>query len=205
MTFTAHQLLFYIFSAMAIASSFWVILSKNPVRAVLSLVFAFVNMAAVWILLEAEFLGIILVLVYVGAVMVLFLFVVMMIDMEVPQEIGASLVKHWPLGLLAGAVFLLIMVMMIDQYFQLNVVFTPQPLPADYSHVRVLGNLLYTDYLLPFELAGVILLVAMIAAIGLTFRGSRSPKAQKPHQQIQVHKKDRLTILKMPSEKGSEA
>jgi NADH-quinone oxidoreductase subunit J len=202
MNITAHQLLFYVFSTLAIASGIWVILSKNPVRAVLSLVFTFINMAAIWLLLEAEFLAIVLVLVYVGAVMVLFLFVVMMIDMETPELTVSKFVKYWPLGALAGAVFLAIIVLILDQHYALNIVFNPEPLPADYSHVKVLGHLLYTDFLLPFEMAGVILLVAMVAAIALTFRGKRNQKSQIPADQIRVTKQERLTVLKMTSIKG---
>lgn len=205
MKLSAHELLFYLFSVFAIGSAIWVILSKNPVRAVLSLVFTFFSMAGIWMLLEAEFLAIVLVLVYVGAVMVLFLFVVMMIDVESPEVSVSGFVKHWPLGALAGIVLLAMMVMIIDQHYALNIIFNPEPKPADYSHVKVLGNLLYTDFLLPFEIAGVILLVAMVAAIALTFRGTRNQKSQKPDLQIKVTKQERLTVLQMPSVKGDSA
>lgn len=205
MKFTAQELLFFLFSAFAIGSAIWVILSKNPVRAVLSLVVTFVSMASIWMLLESEFLAIVLVLVYVGAVMVLFLFVVMMIDVESKEVAISGFVKHWPMGALGGIILLAMMVMIIDQHYALNIIFSPEPKPADYSHVKVLGNLLYTDFLLPFELAGVILLVAMIAAIGLTFRGPRQQKSQYPAQQILVTKQKRLTVLKMPSVKGDSA
>lgn len=202
MTITIQQLVFYAFSILAIISSCMVIVSKHPVRAVLNLVFCFFCMAALWMLMESELLSIILILVYVGAVMVLFLFVVMMLDVELMPD-RKAFVKFWPIGLIVAGVTLTLLVLAVGkQHFGLDFIAVPAPKSADYSQVKVLGTLLFNDYLLPFEVAGVILLVAMIAAIGLTFRGPRSVKAQKPAQQIQVTKSDRLKIVNMPSEKG---
>lgn len=196
------QLVFYAFSFLAIVGGLMVITSKNPVRAVLFLVFTFFCTAGIWMLLQAEFLSIILVLVYVGAVMVLFLFVVMMLDIEAPK-LKSPFVKSWPLGLAVAAIMLYMMLHVIGKsHFGLEQYAQPAALSADYSQVKVLGNLLYSDYLLPFEIAGVILLVGMIAAIGLTFRGSRTSKSQQPGLQVQVRKADRLRIIKMAPEKG---
>lgn len=194
---TFQQLVFYSFSFMAILSSLMMILSKNAVRSVLYLVFTFFCMAGVWMVMESEFLAIVLVLVYVGAVMVLFLFVVMMLDMEAPQ-IKESFVKHWPIGVIAASTTIALLIMSVNkQHFGLEEIAAPQALPSDYSHVKVLAQLLYSDFLLPFEVAGFILLVAMVAAIGIAFRGPRETKTQKPGQQIQVRKADRLRIVKM--------
>lgn len=200
MTLTLQSLIFYFFSATAVLSALGVVLSKNAVRSVLFLVFTFFCMAVNWMLLEAEFLAIALVLVYVGAVMVLFLFVVMMLDIEVPKM--QYFVKRWPLSLAIGAIFIGLMAYVLNQHiFSSEVVVAPPPRPVDFSHVKALGQLLYSDYLIPFEVAGVVLLVAMVAAIGLTFRGPQMTKTQKNEQQIMVKKKDRLTVLKMQAEK----
>ncbi|MBN9288109.1 MAG: hypothetical protein BGO43_07525 [Gammaproteobacteria bacterium 39-13] len=197
---TIQQLVFYSFSVLAILSGILVVASKNSVRSVLYLVFTFFCMAGLWMLMESEFLAIVLVLVYVGAVMVLFLFVVMMLDIEAPALQG-PLVRHWPIGALVAGLMLALLVFAVGKsHFGLAEAPLPLPKPSDYSHVKVLGTLLYSDYLLPFEVAGVILLVAMIAAIGLTFRGPRSTKTQKPGLQAMVRKQDRLSIVKMQSE-----
>ncbi len=200
MTITFQQLVFYTFSALAILSAIMVIASQNPVKAVLFLVFTFFCTSGIWMLLESEFLSIVLVLVYVGAVMVLFLFVVMMLDIEV-DDLKKPFVKHWPIGLVIAGLMVTLMVMVVGkQHFGLDQVPLPEALPKDYSNVKALATLLYSNYLLPFEIAGVILLVAMIAAIGLTFRGPRDSKTQKVHLQTQVTKEQRLTIVKMPTE-----
>ncbi|HRE31298.1 MAG TPA: NADH-quinone oxidoreductase subunit J, partial [Candidatus Berkiella sp.] len=146
-------------------------------------------------------LSIVLVLVYVGAVMVLFLFVVMMLDVEIDNK--KPFVKHWPIGLLIAAVMVGVMGMVVGaQHFGLEKIPMPEAFPKDYSHVKALASLLYSHYLLPFEISGIILLVAMIAAIGLTFRGPRDSKTQKVNLQTQVTKQQRLTIVKMPVVKG---
>lgn len=202
MTITISQLVFFVFSIMAIASAIMVIASQNPVKAVLFLVFCFFCTAGLWMLLESEFLSIVLVLVYVGAVMVLFLFVVMMLDIEV-DDLKKPFVKHWPIGLLIAGIMIGLMLMVVgSQHFGLEKVPMPEAHLKDYSHVKALAGLLYSDYLLPFEIAGIILLVAMIAAIGLTFRGARDSKTQKVNLQTQVNKQQRLTIVKMPAVKG---
>lgn len=198
---TVQQLIFYGFSFWAVVSACSVVIAKNPVRAVLFLVLTFFCMAGVWMLLEAEFLAITLILVYVGAVMVLFLFVIMMIDIEAPK-IFHSFVRYWPLSLIVGGALIAIMCIAVQQQsFGLENMPAPAFKSADYSHVKALGELLYSDFLLPFEIAGVILLVAMIAAIGLTFRGPQSKKTQNIGQQVQVRKSDRLRIIKMDTEK----
>lgn len=187
-------MLFYVFAAMAVFASVMMILSHNPVRAVLSMVLAFVSMAGVWLLLEAEFLAIALVLVYVGAVMVLFLFVVMMLDIEAP-ELKKSLGRQIPIGL---ALFIVMFWMLKQGVLDFNHLpgysHLVQRAP-DYSNIKALGTALYTDYVLPFEVAGIILLVAMVAAIALAFRGRRS-LSQNINQQVQVSKVDRLKIVK---------
>jgi NADH-quinone oxidoreductase subunit J len=199
------QLVFYVFSALSILMALMVIASKNPVRAVLFLVFTFFCVGALWMLLEAEFLSIVLVLVYVGAVMVLFLFVVMMLDIEAAQ-IKEPLVKYWPIGAFVACTFLGIMALSVGQrYFGLDSFPATPAVPIDYSNVKAVGGLLYTNFLLPFEIAGVILLVAMIAAIGLAYRGRREARTQNISAQVQVRKRDRLSIIKMPSEKGEQA
>jgi NADH-quinone oxidoreductase subunit J len=186
-------MLFYCFAAMAILASLMMILAYNPVRAVLSMVLAFVSMAGIWLLLEDEFLAIALILVYVGAVMVLFLFVVMMLDIEMPA-IKRTLGRQLPLGIiLFGIMYALLRQGLID--FSSLGIHEPGPLPRDYSNITALGEVLYTEYVFPFEMAGVILLVAMIAAIGLTYRGRRS-LSQRVAEQVKVTKKDRLKIIK---------
>lgn len=202
---TFEQLVFYTFSCMAIVSALLMILSKNAVRSVLYLVFTFFCMAGIWMLLESEFLAIVLVLVYVGAVMVLFLFVVMMLDMEAPI-LKESLVKHWPLGAVVASITIALLIMAFNkQTFGLEQTTAVVARASDYSHVKALGTLLYSDFLLPFEIAGIILLVAMVAAIGLTFRGPRDTKTQKPAQQTQVSKAQRLRIIKMPPSKETQS
>jgi NADH-quinone oxidoreductase subunit J len=175
-----------------------VITVKNPVHAALFLVLAFFSSAAIWLLLEAEFLAIALVLVYVGAVMVLFLFVVMMLDVNL-AELRAGFTKYLPVG---GLVALLMMVAMSwvvgSRYFNREV----SPHPADYSNTRELGKVLYTDYIYPFEIAAIILLVAIVAAIALTMRERRQLlKTQKPELQVTVQRQDRIRLVKMAAEK----
>ncbi len=163
-------------------------------------------MAGIWMLLESEFLAIVLVLVYVGAVMVLFLFVVMMLDIEIVKSEKDPFVKYWPIGVITACVTIVLLFMAVGKsHFGIAEVPMPLAKASDYSNVKVLGNVLYTDFLLPFEIAGVILLVAMIAAIALTFRGPRDTKTQKPALQTLVRKSDRLRIVKMQSERGENA
>ena len=193
--------LFFVFTAMAVGASLGVIFSKNPVRSVLCLVWAFVATAAVWLLAQAEFLAIVLVLVYVGAVMVLFLFVVMMLDSE--EEIKQpSLLKWLPLALLGGGGLLLALLKWIWQS-NADTLFLPF-VSVSSSNVTQIGQLLFTDYILAFEVAGVVLLVAIVAAIALTFRGQQgSSKKTDPALQVLVSKAGRLKIVSMPSEERS--
>ena len=193
-----EQLVFYFFAILLVFAAGMVITVKNPVHAALFLVLAFFSSAAIWLLLEAEFLAIALVLVYVGAVMVLFLFVVMMLDVNL-AELRAGFTKYLPVG---GLVALLMMVAMSwvvgSRYFNREV----SPHPADYSNTRELGKVLYTDYIYPFEIAAIILLVAIVAAIALTMRERRSLlKTQKPELQVTVHRQDRIRLVKMAAEK----
>lgn len=191
---------FYLFAAFMLFAAFRVITVRNPVHAALFLVLAFACSSALWLLLEAEFLAITLVLVYVGAVLVLFLFVVMMLDINV-APLREGFIKYLPVAVLIGLVVVVQMIMVLGpQNFGSDKVQVPAPKPADYSNTKELGQVLYTDYLYPFEIAAVILLVAIIAAIGLTMRKREGTKHQNPSEQVLVQKKDRLRIIKMDAE-----
>jgi NADH-quinone oxidoreductase subunit J len=197
---TSLNLIFYIVSAILLVASVLVIVMRNPVHSVLFLVLAFVASAFLWMLLQAEFLALALIFVYVGAVMTLFLFVVMMINVDV-AVLREGFVRYLPFGIIAIALLAGLMLMVI-QPKHLPAAYTLLPLyPANYSNVQSLGEILYTQYLYPFELAAVILLVAIIAAISLTFRGHRGSKLQNISAQIAVKAKDRLRLIKMPTEK----
>jgi len=196
------QVLFYLFASLCVISALMVITSRNPVRAVLSLVATFVSAACLWMLIEAEFLALALIVVYVGAVMVLFLFVVMMLDIDT-AELKASFVRHWPVAAVMGTGVIAILIWAVGPgHFGLNYIPSPAPHATGYSNISELGMSLFSNYLYPFELAAVLLMAAMIAAITLTFRGHRSgTKAQIPSKQVAVQAKDRLHIVKMPAEK----
>lgn len=202
----ALNVLFYIFAALALAGSLSVITSKSPVKAVLSLVGVFIATAVIWLILEAEFLALALIVVYVGAVMVLFLFVVMMLDIKTAVR-NASLVRYWPLA----ALFSIAMVSFLIWIFStqdpsLSEALVPAAQPANYSNIAALGMSLFTNYIYPFELAGMLLLAAMVAAITLTHRGRKAgSKAQNPAKQVKVNPKDRLQIVSMASEKKKSA
>ncbi len=197
---TIVNLLFYAFSAILIGSAIGVITSRNPVHSALFLVFAFFNSAVIWLLLEAEFLAIVLVLVYVGAVMVLFLFVVMMLDINVAQ-MREGFTKYAPLGVLVALVVIgeIGSVVWVKK-MGFDSIDPVQALPAGYSNTKALGQLLYSDYVYPFELAAVILLVAIVAAIILTMRKRPGLKAQDIGAQVAVRAKDRVRIVKMDAE-----
>lgn len=198
---TFQLFLFYVFSAILVFASLRVITVRNPVYAALFLVLAFFNCAAIWMLLEAEFLAITLVLVYVGAVMVLFLFVVMMLDVNV-EPMREGFMRYLPVGMLVGAIMLAEMVILITQRYFQSADYPPQAAaPEGYSNTEALGRLLYTDYLFQFEVAAVILLVAIVAAIALTMRRRPNTKYQRPSEQVSVTKKDRLRIVAMNTEK----
>jgi len=190
--------IFYLFALTLVGAGVMVVSLRNPVHAALSLVLAFFASAALWLLLEAEFLAITLVLVYVGAVMVLFLFVVMMLDINL-APLREGFARYLPVG--AGIAFLTVVAMGLvvgPDRFGLGQGVSH---PADYSNTRELGKVLYTDYVYPFEIAAMILLVAIVAAIALTMRERRQLKAQKPEEQVAVRREERVRLVKMPAEK----
>ena len=198
--------IFYLFAAILIFAGLRVITARNPVHAALFLVLAFFTAAAIWLLLHAEFLAITLVLVYVGAVMVLFLFVVMMLDINL-DRLREGFWDYFPLGAVVGAAMVVEMLLVLGGK-RLGLIDMPlPPAPeAGYSNTKELGRLLYTDYVYPFELAAVILLVAIIAAIALTLRRRKDSKYQDPSLQVKVRRQDRIRIVSMPAEKkGGEA
>jgi NADH-quinone oxidoreductase subunit J len=194
-------ILFFIFSATLIAAALGVILARNPVYSALLLVLCFFTSAVIWLLLEAEFLGIVLVLVYVGAVMVLFLFVVMMLDINL-EELRKGLASYWPLAVaVAGfVVFAMVNVIVVRHLGGMSLRTAP-PLPANYSNTRELGAVLFTRYAYPAQIAAVILLVASVAAIVLTLRRRTGGKPQNIAMQVAVRAKDRVRIVKMAAEK----
>lgn len=194
---TPLHIIFYVFATIAMGSAVCVITARNPVRCVLFLVVTFFAMAGIWMQLEAEFLSLILLLVYVGAVMTLFLFVVMMLNIDREQERG-GFVKYLPFGI-ALTILLLAMLFVALSPKDFGSLPIPAPQPADYSNLTALGRVLYTDYAYPFEVAGVVLLAAMIASIALTFRGPIRRKVQNPAKQIAVRREDAVRLLKMPS------
>lgn len=193
MNFTDY--VFYTLAAILLFAGLRVITTRNPVHAALYLVLAFFTAAGVWLLLEAEFLAIALVLVYVGAVMVLFLFVVMMLDVHL-DKLREGFWDYAPLGAFVGALMLLEMTMVLGgRHFGVE----PASHPAGYSNTAELGSQLYTDYVLPFELAAVVLLVAIVAAIALTLRRRKGSKYLDPAQQVKVRRADRIRMVSMPS------
>jgi NADH-quinone oxidoreductase subunit J len=196
-------ILFFIFSTVLVCAALGVILSRNPVYSALLLVLCFFNSAVIWILLDAEFLGIVLVLVYVGAVMVLFLFVVMMLDINL-EELRKEFVGYWPLTVaVAGfVVFAIVNIIVVKHLGGATFRSAPQIAPG-YSNTRDLGTQLFTHYAYPAQIAAVILLVASIAAIVLTLRPRKNGKVQDIAKQVAVRPKDRVRIVKMASEKKS--
>jgi NADH-quinone oxidoreductase subunit J len=196
-------ILFFIFASVLVCAALGVILARNPVHCALLLVLCFFNSAVIWLMLDAEFLGIVLVLVYVGAVMVLFLFVVMMLDIDT-EKFRKELSGYWPLTLaVAGfVVFAIINVIVVKHLGGADIRSAPE-LPLHYSNTRALGTALFTRYAYPAQLAAVILLVASVAAIILTLRRRAGVKPQDIAQQVAVRAKDRVRIVKMASEKGS--
>lgn len=197
------KFLFYVFAAILLFAAVRVITVRNPVHAALFLVLAFFNSAALWMLLEAEFLAIALVLVYVGAVMVLFLFVVMMLDINV-APLREGFARYLPAGITVASLIVIEMGLVVSSgFFSAERFPMPDPHPADYSNTEALGRLLYTEYVYPFEIAAVILLVAIIAAITLTMRRRPETKYQEPAQQVSVVAKDRIRIVSMDSDKPS--
>lgn len=201
---TLVHVIFYAFAFVAVCSAVSVVTVKNPVRSVLSLVVTFFAMAGIWMILRAEFLSLILLLVYVGAVMTLFLFVVMMLNID-KEDKRSGFVRYLPFVL---AIVVLITGLMITavgpSYFGVTQMPIPAPEPSNYSNIQHLGAILYTDYAYPFEVAGVILLAAIIAAITLTHRATKGRKTQNIQAQIAVRPEDRLRLINIPSEKKGE-
>ena len=195
--------LFYAFSAVLLFAAFRVITARNPVHAALYLVLAFFQAAALWLMLKAEFLAITLVLVYVGAVMVLFLFVVMMLDINI-DSMRKGFWRHFPLAAIMGAVIALEMAAVLMGGFRITAppaAAAAAQAAADYSNTKELGKVLYTEYLLPVQAAAALLLVAIIAAIALTLRERKDSKAIDPSEQVRVKRRDRVQLLKIkPSE-----
>jgi NADH-quinone oxidoreductase subunit J len=196
-----QTIIFYVFAAVLVCAALGVILARNPVHSALLLVLCFFNSAVIWLLLDAEFLGIVLVLVYVGAVMVLFLFVVMMLDINI-EEFRKGLASYWPLAIaVAGfVVFAIVNVIAVKHLGGMSLKVAPA-LPAGYSNTRTLGTALFTRYAYPAQVAAIILLVASVAAIVLTLRRRTGGKPQNIAQQVAVRAKDRIRIVKMASEK----
>lgn len=198
---TFPEISFYFFSTILVLSALGVITSRNPVHAALLLVLAFFTSAGLWLLLGAEFLAITLVLVYVGAVMVLFLFVVMMLDINLDQ-LREGFWKWFPFGALLALVMAVeVSMVLINKSFGIDQMPVPPPHDPGYSNTKELGRLIYTEYVYAFELAAVILLVAMVAAIALTLRHRSGSKFLDPAQQVAVKRKDRIRMVSMPSEK----
>lgn len=194
-----EAIIFYVFAFMTITTATVVVTVRNPIHAALFLVLTFFTSAVIWMTLEAEFLAIILVLVYVGAVMVLFLFVVMMLDINIAQ-MREGFSRILPLGIVFAVIMLLLMWSVVtDDIFSIESIATPVPKGADFSNTKALGAVLYTEYVFAFEIAAVILLVALVAALSLTMRKRPRTKYQNPSDQIKVRKADRLRIVKMPS------
>ena len=194
------QTIFYLFSFIAIIAACMVVSSQNPVRSALSLVLCFFASSGLWMLAQAEFLSLILILVYVGAVMTLFLFVIMMLNIDF-ETIKKNSVRYLPYALmLVGLLLVLMLVAIQPEHFAFSHLTNAVAHGAAYSNAQELGAVLYTHYVLAFELAAVLLLIAIVAAIILTYRGPRECKTQKPEQQIRVKREDRVRLVKMKSE-----
>ena len=196
-------LLFYTFSLILVLSALGVIASRNLVHSALFLVLAFVQSAMLWLLIEVEFLAVVLVLVYVGAVMVLFLFVVMMLDVQ-SESLKDDFNRYLPMGLLLSSVIVIEIVHVVGfRSRDVISVLLPQSKPESYSNTQALGGLLYTEHVYAFELAGVILLLAIVAAISLTMRRRPGLKVQNISKQVQVKREDRVRLVKVSPSKDS--
>ncbi|HET7671286.1 MAG TPA: NADH-quinone oxidoreductase subunit J [Burkholderiales bacterium] len=192
-----ETVVFYAFGAVLLLSGLRVITARNPVHGALFLVLAFFTAAALWLLLQAEFLAITLVVVYVGAVMVLFLFVVMMLDINL-ERVREGFWRNLPLALIVGVIMVWEMITVLAYRYWGT---APRQLPPGYSNTRELGLILYTDYAYAFEIAAVVLLVAIIAAIALTLRRRKDSRAQDPSEQVRAKRADRVRLVSMPSER----
>ena len=198
---TFHSIVFYVFASMLLISASVVITARNPVHAALFLVLSFCSAAALWLLLYAEFLALTLILVYVGAVMVLFLFVVMMLDINF-DKLREGFWKYLPVAATVAILMLVQMLLLIfDRSMRLVGAVAPNAPAVGVSNTKALGRVLYTEYFLAFELAAVILLVAIVAAIALTLRERKATKSQVVGDQVRVKSSDRLKIISMPAEK----
>ena len=193
------QIIFYIFGAMLLLSATMVVVIKNPIHAALFLVLSFFSSAAIWLLLNAEFLAIALVLVYVGAVMVLFLFVVMMLDINL-ATLREGFARYFPLGIIIALLMVIAMGMVVGSDYFASDTYKQISISATQSNTKLLGLAIYTDYLYQFEIAGAILLVAIIAAISLSMSKSKITKSTHPNEQVLAKKEDRLRVVKMKSE-----
>jgi len=196
------EILFYTFATVLVGAAIGVITARNPVHSVLFLVLCFFNAAVLWLLIQAEFLAIVLVLVYVGAVMVLFLFVVMMLDINV-EKLREGFARYAPLG---GLIALIVIVefyyVLWVRRLGLDVTGGVAPLPEGYSNTKAIGAVLYTDYVYPFQLAAVVLLIAIVAAIALTMRRRPGLKTQDVSRQVAVRRRDRVRLVKAEPEGG---
>ena len=194
MLMSFNTLVFYMFAAITVLAALRVITARNPVHAALFLVLAFCSSAGIWMLLEAEFLAITLVLVYVGAVMVLFLFVVMMLDINL-EQLREGFWRWFPFGAVLAVIMVFQMIWVLGNRQTAETGAQVVKHAANYSNTKELGRLIYTDYVYPFELAAVLLLVAIVAAIALTLRRRKDVKSQEPNKQVLVKKADRLRIV----------
>ncbi len=194
MLMSFNTLVFYMFAVITVLAALRVITARNPVHAALFLVLAFCSSAGIWILLEAEFLAITLVLVYVGAVMVLFLFVVMMLDINL-EQLREGFWRWFPFGAVLAVIMVFQMIWVLGNRQTAETGAQVVKHAANYSNTKELGRLIYTDYVYPFELAAVLLLVAIVAAIALTLRRRKDVKSQEPNKQVLVKKADRLRIV----------
>jgi len=192
-----ERAIFYAFAAVLLLSGVRVITARNPVHGALFLVLAFFTAAGLWLLLRAEFLAIALVVVYVGAVMVLFLFVVMMLDINL-ERVREGFWTNLPLALVVGVILVWEMITVVGYHYYGT---APRQLPPNYSNTKELGRLLYTDYAYAFEIAAVILLVAIIAAIALTLRRRKDRRAVNPGEQLRARRAERVRLVTMPAEK----
>ena len=195
---TFELFIFYLFSGVTLFSAVAVVTVRNPIYSALFLILAFFSSAAIWVLLEAEFLGVVLVLVYVGAVMVLFLFVIMMLDIHI-DTLKEGFIRYLPVGILVAVAVAAEMILVVSSdVFKVNI---PAPVPLSVDNTKSLGEVLYTEYVFPFEIAAVILVVAIIAAIVLTLRRRKGVKKQDPSKQVRTRREDRIRMVKMKAEK----
>jgi len=192
------EILFYVFAAVLVAAAIGVITARNPVHSVLFLVLCFFNAAVLWLLIEAEFLAIVLVLVYVGAVMVLFLFVVMMLDINV-DRLREGFWRHFPLAAIVGAAIAL-QLWLVLSHGAWQGMRAAGPGITGVNNIEALGRLMFTEYVFPVQVAGLILLVGMVAAVVLTLRRRKDSKYQRPGEQVRVKRAERVRLVAMPAD-----